>query len=338
MPTLKVMTWNIENLFVPSQGNLSAAAFQQKQQNYQNKLRLIAGIILQQDPDIIGFQEVGSLEAFQDLQNALQGTYPQSALSNHPDRRGIRNGFLAKNQLENTSDIVIFPNGAALNISRYNSNGNIVPVTQMGRGAVYTRMRKSGQRFHFMVAHLKSKLISYPRPGGSSFTPRDEEERSQEAGIALHRRAAESVTLRLHINNLLVNNNTRPFILLGDFNDVPQAQTSLLLTGPEGSAIGTRGFNRDDAGDDSRLFNLAPLMTNGRDYSRIHNGVPELLDQIFASIELFPRDQVTNQRQLPTVDSIVDFSGNLPSISDNPNVRLDEIAPDHAPVVATFTF
>ena len=338
MPSLKIMTWNVENLFVPAQGTLTVAQFQQRQQNYQSKLQLVANNIIQADPDIIGFQEIGSPRAFQDLQNALQGNYPHSVLSNHPDRRGIRNGFLAKNQLENTRDIVTFPPGPALDIARFDGNDNVVQVTEMGRGAVYARMRKSGQRFHFIVAHLKSKLLTYPRPNGSSFSPRNEEERSQAAGIALHRRTAEAVTLRLFVNTVLVNNDTRPLILLGDFNDVPLAQTSLLLTGPEGSAIGTNGFHREDNGDDARLFNLAPLLPAGRDYSRIHNGVPELLDQIYASVELFPRDVNTNRRQLPMTDSIVDFAGNLPSIGNNPNLRIGDIAPDHAPVVATFSF
>jgi len=124
-------------------------------------------------------------------------------------------------------------------------------------------------------------------------------------------------------------------LVMGDFNDVPEAQTSLIFTGPTGSEIGTRGFNRADAGDDARLFNLAALIPEERRYSRIHNGRPELLDQIFASEELFPRDANFN-RIFPVVESLVDFAGVLASIADNPNLRLDVIPPDHAPVVAAF--
>src|SRR6185295_2610880 len=137
----------------------------------------------------------------------------------------------------------------------------------------------------------KSKLLTFPRLGGSSFKPRDEDERAQVAGIALMRRMAEAVTLRMRINAFLVNNVQTPLLLLGDFNDVPEAQTSLILSGPPGSEIGTPGFHRRDQGDDVRLFNLAPVIPEDRRFSRVHHGRGELLDQIFASDELLPFGQ-----------------------------------------------
>jgi hypothetical protein len=60
-----------------------------------------------------------------------------------------------------------------------------------------------------------------------------------------------------------------------------------------------------------------------------------LLDQIFASEELLPLGQ-DNHRQVPKVDSIVDFQRTLNSIGDDPGARTKEIAPDHAPVIASF--
>jgi hypothetical protein len=124
-------------------------------------------------------------------------------------------------------------------------------------------------------------------------------------------------------------------LLLGDFNDVPEAQTSLILNGPTGSEIGTDGFNRPDQGDDVRLFNLAPAIAQDRRFSRVHRGRKELLDQIFASEEFFPVGQ-NNRRRLPEVDSHIDFESQLPSVGDNPSERVGEIAPDHAPVTANF--
>jgi endonuclease/exonuclease/phosphatase family metal-dependent hydrolase len=136
---------------------------------------------------------------------------------------------------------------------------------------------------------------------------------------------------------LLVGNQTTPLIVLGDFNDVPEAQTSLLFTGPSGSELGTQGFSRPDAGDDARLFNTAAALPANRNFSRVHRGRGELLDQIFASEELFPVN-AQNKRQGPVdADSFVDFAGQLPSITDDPGDRAAEIAPDHAPVSATFT-
>lgn len=330
MPKFKAMTWNIENLFRPGAG-----ANQAEMQIYRRKLTLLANVISQQDPDVIALQEVGGEEPLQNLQQALGNNYPSRAISLFPDRRGIRVAFLSKHAFEEQEDIVDFPPGPALDIHGLNANGESIALTRMGRGAVRIRVTKDGLTVDLITAHLKSKLLTFPRPGGSSFTPRNEEERAQVAGIALMRRTAESVTLRIRINNFLGGNNRNPLLLLGDFNDVPEAQTSLILNGPTGSEIGTQGFNRPDQGDDVRLFNLAPVIAQDRRYSRIHRGRRELLDQIFGSEEMFPVDN-NNRRQLPNVDSLIDFEDQIPSIGDNPGERARDIAPDHAPVIAIF--
>jgi hypothetical protein len=124
--------------------------------------------------------------------------------------------------------------------------------------------------------------------------------------------------------------------VLGDLNDVPEAQTSFLLTGPPGSEIGTPGFDRPDRGDDARLFNLAPLIPLERRYSRVERGRPELLDQILASVGCFPLGETGKKRRLPEADSHVDFRERLPSVGDELGERAGDAAPDHAPVTATF--
>lgn len=330
MTTFKVMTWNVENLF-----SLSADATHADQQLFQQKLALLAAVINQHDPDVVALQEIGGEESLPDLQQELSGNYPHRAISAFPDRRGIRVAFLSKHAVNEQTDIVDFPPGPALSIHGLNATGDLIPINRMGRGALRIRVTKNGLTVDLATTHLKSKLLTFPRPGGSSFTPRNEEERAQVAGIALMRRSAEAVTLRIWANAFLEGNNQNPLLLLGDFNDVPEAQTSLILNGPSGSEIGTRGFSMADQGDDVRLFNLAPAIAQARRFSRVHRGRGELLDQIFASEELFPVDQ-NNDRRLPQVDSHVDFRDQLPSIGDNPNERADEIAPDHAPVTAEF--
>jgi predicted extracellular nuclease len=78
----------------------------------------------------------------------------------------------------------------------------------------------------------------------------------------------------------------RPLILTGDLNDTVQAATTQLLLGPPGSEIGTRGFDQPDQGDGRRLWNLAPLMPEGKNYSRINEGRKELIDHILVSAAL----------------------------------------------------
>lgn len=328
MTTFKAMTWNIENLFRPS-----VAAPESDRQLYQRKLALLTNVITRLNPDLLGLQEVGSDDALRDLQDALGDRYPHRAVSTAPDARGIRVAALAQYRMEQKPDIVDFPPGPSLNVHNLTTSGETVPLTRMGRGALWVQVVKDGLTIHCITAHLKSKLLTFP---GGRFSPKDENERAQVAGIALARRTAEAVTLRLHVNQLLEGNNRLPLIVMGDLNDVPEAQTSLLLNGPPGSEIGTRGFHRPDRGDDARLFNLAPLIPLEQRFSRVFRGRGELLDQILVSEEMLPVGP-DGRRVLPVVESHVNFASSLPSITGNPSDRDEAIAPDHAPVIATFT-
>ena len=331
MTTFRVITWNVENLFMPKESDPF-----EEHEKYAFKLNLIANLIKEIEPDIVGFQEVGGEEPLQDLQVALNGQYPNLVVSNFPDRRGIRVAFLTKLEVTAVDEIVNFPPNPATLVFKMAGDSPAIPISRMGRGALLIQVRKDDLAIYLINAHLKSKLLTFKtKTGRTSFSPINENQRAQEAGIALHRRAAEALTLRMHMNQLIEGQAGKPLLLLGDFNDVPEAQTSLLLTGPTGSEIGTAGFNRSDKGDDARLFNLAFLIPEDRRFSRIHLGRNELLDQFYASEEMFPRNS-EGRRILPIVDSLIDYNTELPSIADNPNLRDEAIVPDHAPVVCTF--
>jgi endonuclease/exonuclease/phosphatase family metal-dependent hydrolase len=322
MPTFSVMTWNVENLFADKP-------------EFENKLKLLAGVIGVQRPDVVALQEVGGDAEMIELKKALKGDYPHHVVGIEGDR-GIRVALLSKpaftGQAEN---ITAFTLGPAIVVNDLDVDSNPVPVKKMSRGALRVSVTKGSRMIDVLTLHLKSKLLSYKRPGGTSFAPRNENERAQVAGIALAKRTAEAITVRTRANALLVSNSTNSLVVLGDFNDEPEAQTSLILNGPSGSELGTQGFHRPDQGDDARLFNVAPLIPADRRYSRINFGRKELIDQIFASEELFPRidDQ---HRRLPIADSLVDFNAQLPSVTNDPNERDGAVAPDHAPVTAVF--
>jgi len=330
MPSaFKVMTWNLENLFLPGEegGPEDQAVFDQK-------LAALAATILQLSPDVLAVQEVGSEAAFKALQAALEGHYPHAQLSSIPDGRGIRVGFLSRLPIEEHEDFADFPGGAFANISGLDRFGNPEPVTRMGRGALRVVVRPVlGLPVHLVTAHLKSKLLTFPSTSGEArFSPRSEDERAFVAGLALLRRTAEAVTLRVRANKLLLGNQDHALILLGDLNDVTDAATTQLLQGPPGSEIGTAGFDRPDKGNDNRLFNLAPLIPEARRYSRTYRGNRELIDHILVSEDLLPGAP----RRVPIVDAHVDLFGGLPSITDEPRLRLGKPQSDHAPVTATF--
>jgi endonuclease/exonuclease/phosphatase family metal-dependent hydrolase len=320
------MTWNVENLFPRGPGDP-----QEEVDRYQAKLSLLAGTITVLDPDVVALQEVGA-GALSDLQSR---TTAYTALHEGvPDGRGIRVGVLSRLAFQGApADITAFTGPPPIDsVAALNDAGNPSEIVGMGRGAVRVTVAHGGMLVHIITCHLKSKLLTFP---GGFFSTNDENLRAQVAAIALLRRAVEAAQVRLEANRLLADGPNDGVIVLGDLNDGPEAATSQILNGPTGSEIGTLGFDRPDDGDAVRLFNTDVRIPIERRYSRIHRGVRELLDQILASEELFPR---TNgiKRELPQVDSHVDFADALPSVSDNPNVRSAEIEPDHAPVTAMF--
>jgi endonuclease/exonuclease/phosphatase family metal-dependent hydrolase len=329
MPTtFKLTTWNIENLFRP----LPTAPKRQRLA-YDAKLAFLSHTLDTLAPDVVGLQEVGSPQALNDLRNELGNSFPFSRVGIQ-DGRGISVAFLSKLPFDEEQDITLFP-GPVASLSVRDVSGR--PCTAMGRGALRVRVTKGPFTTDILNVHLKSKLLSFPSPtGGTAFSTLDEDLRARVAAVALLRRAAEATTVRLAANDIIVGNRVNALAVLGDFNDGPSAATTQILQGPNGSEIDTAGFDRPDAADDSRLWNLAPCIPAERRFSRIHHGQGELLDQIFVSEEYFPRDAPDGTRRLPVkVDSLIET---IRSIGDNPRARVAELQPDHAPVSAAFEF
>lgn len=319
MPSnFSVMTWNLENLYLPG-GQFGPKT----QADYDRKLANLARTILAIAPDVIGVQEVGDAEALLALQNELNGLYPSLAISSKPDKRGIRVGLLSKLPLTNVVDIDQFPlealNKIELTYKEKPSAESPVETTtmkDMGRGALKATVTIAGLDIHIVTAHLKSKLITY---SGGRRSPSNENERAREAGAAVIRRTGEAVTLRVCVNNLITG-NTNPVILLGDFNDGPEAVTTQILMGPADGSLARR-----DKGDDVRLYNLVEYIPPERRYSRIYKRKGEMIDHIMVSYELIFRRQF--------VDSFIEP---IQSITESTEERRDEPFSDHAPVYARF--
>jgi endonuclease/exonuclease/phosphatase family metal-dependent hydrolase len=308
-----VATWNVENLFRPG-----GEAGPRDAREYEAKLAELARVIGEIDPDVLAVQEVGDLDALEDLRRRLDGEW-HTETSEFPDERGIRVGFLSRRALRRVEQVREFPSL----LEPVQIDDEETKVHEMGRGALGVRVRAGGRAIDLVTCHLKSKLLSYP---GGRFSPRDEGERARFAAYALYLRAAEAVTLRAFADELLADQGReRAVILLGDLNDEPAAATTQIPLGPPGSEIGTPGFERPDQGDGSRLWNLAPLIPAERRLSRIFNGRPELLDHILVSRALVQR-----------VESVDTAPGEPPSITEDRAARRDEPVSDHLAVVARF--
>lgn len=340
-----VMTWNVENLFPP--GHQMAPGKKVKEEDYQAKLNYLAKRILEIKPDVLGLQEIGArnhqdTQTLDDLQNQLNGKYPFKALASKTDGRGIRVGFLSRLKIHSTAEIVDFPAGEFEKVQDWAGKA---PIKKMGRAALQIEVElSSGIRVHVIALHLKSKLVNFPKAGGgTSFSPKDENERATGSGLGLLRRTAEAITVRFHLNQLM--KTASHVIVLGDFNDEPLAATSQIFLGPIDADVTT-----DNKTDKFSLYNLVDSISRKggpkndkkflkvkERFSRVGQGRNELLDHILVSKSLLgeskdlKKDIWKVKKVRILTDSIVNESVGL-----DPDARIGRDHPDHAPVFARF--
>jgi endonuclease/exonuclease/phosphatase family metal-dependent hydrolase len=315
-----VGTWNLENLFRPGTefGPSSEAIFNRK-------VKLLAQTVGDFDVDVLGVQEVGSESAFDALIEELGAGWTGVLSTHFEPKRPIRVGFLSRVPIEATSEQHEIP--VELRTAPISDDGR--PLETMGRGALHMRVQHGGQPLDLAVAHLKSKLLTFPgrAPNTTSFTPRDEAQRARYGVYALIRRAAEAAALRQFADELLDGRGTeRRVIVLGDLNDEMRAATTQIIQGPPGSEIGSRGERRPDTGDAWRLLNIAPLiLPEEARFSRIFEGRPELIDHLLVSKAVRP---------LIRSATTVIATAQLPSVTMDANERRDDPASDHSMVLA----
>jgi hypothetical protein len=122
----------------------------------------------------------------------------------------------------------------------------------------------------------------------------------------------------------MLRGGVQNLVVLEDMNDTELAATAQILYGPDGSQLGTPGFDRPDAGDASRLWNIAPRIPDGHRFSRHHGGDRELIDHILLSHSLV--------QNLAGADS---YTQDVTAIGNTPSSRRDATVPDHAPVTVS---
>lgn len=333
---LTVMTWNLENFGRPADD-----ATQAVKDRFTRKLKQISELITGAGPDLVGVQEVLADDndlapaVFNDLLAAL-GAEWNGCLSQLPDGRGIRVGWLSRGQLTSPTDVAAYPQGVPA--TTVDDHGTMITASRRGALAV-TYTRGDGLTVQALTAHLKSKLLTFPGhdPQHPRFDTHDEGERARFGLYALDQRAAEVATARAWATGQLQGHGQQRHVLVcGDLNDIPQAATTQILLGPPGSQLGTGGFDRPDAGDGNRLWNLEPKMPPGdpvtgagaANWSRINNGVKELIDQILVSHQLV--HALDSAESLP-IDGIKSATANPASLADM------EAPSDHRPVIARFS-
>ena len=330
------MSWNVQNLLpVGAEGGPATPEI------YRAKLAAVAAVIDGVRPDVLALQEVGGDDVLADLDEACAAAFPHR-VAGVPDDRGIRVALLSSRPLTGRRDTTEFPPGV-LPVQWRDTAFDPPTTSTCRRGILAATVDAGDTSLTVVTCHLKSKLISYQRGAGASdasaFTPRDEGERLRYAGYAIAQRAAEAMTVRQVLDELLTGpgldvgegdgtGRDVAVVACGDFNDEPHAATTQIVQGPGGSEIDLApgsGFRTADSGDGWRMWNLAPLLAAPA-FSRVYRGRGELIDHIFASHRL------VDLAHLPRVAVV--GAATLPSMADAPT---PVVPSDHAAITATFT-
>lgn len=150
-----------------------------------------------------------------------------------------------------------------------------------------TLRMKHGQRVHALTCHLKSKRPKFLLDvQGAALEDRDDPKIAAIATLrSLIMRGTEATALR-HIVVDLLQRSQEPLVVMGDFNDAPHSVTTQLV-----AATSEVAYNK--AARDVALFNAYEVQGESalkKDvaYSHVHQGTPEVLDQILVSEEFVP--------------------------------------------------
>ena len=157
------------------------------------------------------------------------------------------------------------------------------------RPLLHVRLRsKWGHVLHVLVVHLKSKRPKYLQDAdGRTLEDRDDPAITARATLrSLLIRAAEAAALRRVVVDITSRHGPEggePLMLLGDMNDGPLSVTSQIIAA-------THAVAWDKAARDVALYHAwdvatEPGLKRPMAYSYVHQGWPDLLDQIWVSEE-----------------------------------------------------
>ena len=283
--TLTVASANVLNLaqpgrhFYDGQDPYSQNEFERKVQWLGERFRVL-------NADVLAVQEVWDEVALRAAiaRSGLQyGTVAVPGAENGPGQHGAqgtpRVGLVTRLKVESLQSIADFPAAAVVQVP------GLGPHTRFERPPLLATLRmKHGQEIGVITAHLKSKRPKFLQDASGKTLEDTEDPTVQALGSlrSLLMRAGEALALRLKVVELL--HRTRlPLIVMGDFNDGPHSVTTQLIAATSQVAY-------DKGARDNALFSAWDVQGEAalrRDvaYSHIHQGYPEVLDQVLVSEE-----------------------------------------------------
>jgi predicted extracellular nuclease len=259
------------------------------QREFERKIDWLGGRIAALNADILTVQEVwddAALKAAVHHSGLRYSSVIVPGAENNATHNGAINtprvGIITRLDVENIQSFTYFPDSMHIQVPELGE------YDKFERPPLLATLRmKHGQRVHVLTAHLKSKRPKFLQDAqGNPTEDRDDDKIAARATLrSLMMRGAEAAALRGTIVDLL--HRTRdPLILMGDFNDGPHSVTTQIM-----AATGEVAY--DKGARDTALFNAYEVqgeMALKRDvaYSHIHQGYPDVLDQIFVSEEFLP--------------------------------------------------
>ena len=280
LATLTVANCNLLNLALPGH------AFYPNQEaygadEYERKIAWLGAQIARLNADVTAFQEVWD-------EPALKAAVARSGLRcAHVLAPGAETGALGTPRVGLATRLDV---QEVVSIADFTPPQRI-QVPEIGAHIRFERpvlkaslRMKHGQLLNVLVVHLKSKRPKYLQDAaGNALEDRDDPAITARATLrSLVMRGAEAAALRGIVLDL-VQRSHDPLILMGDMNDGPHSVTCQMIAATQAVAY-------DRQARDTALFHAYDVQTEPglrRDmaYSHVHQGWPDILDQIWVSEE-----------------------------------------------------
>lgn len=289
--TLTVATANVLNLANPGRV-FYANQDTYSQHEYERKIEWLGGRIAALNADVLAVQEVwdeAAIKAAVSRSGLRYSTVVVPGAENNDVSQGAQHtprvGIITRLEVEKLQSFSEFPTELRLQVP------GIGVHAKFERPPLLATLRmKHGQAIHVLTAHLKSKRPKFLQDAqGQPLEDREDDKITALATLrSLMMRGAEAAAMR-HIVVDVLRRTHEPLIVMGDFNDSPHSVTTQII-----AATGEVAY--DKGARDAALWNAYEVqgeMALKRDvaYSHVHQGSPEVLDQIFVSEEFLPRSK-----------------------------------------------
>ncbi len=256
------------------------------QRDFERKIDWLGGRIAALNADILTVQEVwddAALKAAVHHSGLRYSTIVVPGAENDDKNNGAvhtpRVGIVTRLDVDNLQSISQFPDNMRIQVPELGE------YAKFERPPLLASLRmKHGQRIHVLTAHLKSKRPKFLQDAqGTVVEDREDDKVTARATLrSLMIRGAEAAAMRCIVIDVLKRTH-EPLIVMGDFNDGPHSVTTQMIAA-------TNEVAYDKGARDTALFNAYEVqgdMALKRDvaYSHIHQGYPEVLDQILVSEE-----------------------------------------------------